>query len=217
MGVAALPLLAMGLSAGASYLNTRHVAKEQDKVLAQRIKQSGVRQQEATGKVNELLKNIRESNPQADQAQAMQAYRGAIQQGSPLAALSLGEVGGASDAYHEGSQDAALGGAHYADNLADIMSRVDAPAAQRRREGETTDRYNTDINTIRRMAAGDDSVLQMKYDRIRRNPWLDLFSSLAGGAAQGLAGGGGGQNPLAFLFGTPQVAVAGNPKWTMPQ
>lgn len=201
-----VPLLAAAVSGGASYVNTRNTANKQDAVLAEGIREKSRRQVAADAKVNELIQKTGESNPDADKARSLDQYRLALKNARPLAGQSIGNVSGASAAYQNDANAAATGANGYADNIASIMSRLDGPLAQRRREGNDQGNFGVAIDQIKRFAEGDDFLNKLKLNGVRRNPLLDAFSSLASGYAGSAASGGG--SGLSSIFGGGNVVGA---------
>lgn len=187
-----IPLALAAAGAGASYVNTRNVNKQQDRTLADQIRQSGRRQQEATNEVNKTIDQTASSNPAGDKAAALKQYIQQLVTQQPQANTSFEALSGASGAYQGDATDASLGSQRYGNELAGLMSRIDAPQQQRRREGNMQQDLATAVDRIKRFNEGDTFISKLKLDGIRRNPLLDAFASTAMGAASGMAGGAGG-------------------------
>lgn len=183
-----VPLLIAATGAGASYVNTTRTAKRQDQVLAEGIRQKSRTQQGADAKVNELIAKTGDSNAEADKGQALQQYMATLKQSRGQAVGGLAPMSGASEAYAADANQAALGIDDYGSKIAGLMSRIDGPAAQRRREGNDQADFGVAIDQIKRFAEGDDFINRMKLNGVRRNPLLDAFASFAQGTASGMAG-----------------------------
>lgn len=208
MGTEAIwvPLAAAALSGGASYVNSRNVAKKQDNTLAAGIRAQAGRQKEVNAKTGDLISQLGASNPEGDKASALSQYLAQLGQNKGTAHGSLGQVAGASDTYASDAQDAAMGIDKYGSDVAGLMSRIDAPQTQRRREGVAVGDYGAATDTIKRNAEGDAFLNNMQMQGIRRNPLLDAFAAAAsayGGSKAGGAGALGGGSQGITSMGLP--------------
>jgi hypothetical protein len=208
-----IPLIMAAVAGGTSYVNTQRTAKKQDQTAAEGIRQQGVRQREADAKVRELIEKTRTSGPEGERKSALEKYMQALGVQAPNAQASFTDVAGASDAYGADVNAARSGVTDYGAQIADLMARIDAPADQRRREGNTMNRFDTDINQIKRFSSGDDFLNQLKLQSIRRNPFLDAVSTAAqafgssytggyGGAGATTGGSAGLTGPMGFNYAT---------------
>lgn len=179
----AVALALAAASAGGQYYNTQKTAERQDNQLAAQLRQQGKRQHEADAKVTELIDKRAASSPEDERAGMLEGYLATIRAQSGNANAGLSQAGAVSDAYRESSNEAALGVSDYGKQVAGLLSRMDAPALQRQREGMESARFESDINRIKRFSMGDDYLAKLRLDQIRRNPWIDAASALAGGAA----------------------------------
>lgn len=194
MAIATSTAIALALAAaaaGGQYYNTQRVAKKQDSAAAAQIRQQGNRQRAADAKVNDLITGLSKSTPAGEQAGTLENYMAQIRAQGGNATTGLHQAGATSDAYRKASNDAALGVSDYGEKVAGLLSRMDAPGLQRLREGVDAARFETDINQLKRFSDGDDFLAKLKFDRIRRNPWLDAFSAFAGGASGAVGSGWG--------------------------
>lgn len=205
-----VPLVASALAGGATYVNSRNVARRQDQTLAADIRNSARKQREATGEVNRTIEETRASSPEGEKAAALKNYLQQLASAQPQADMSFAPVTGASDAYKGAAADASLGVTNYGKDLAGLMSRIDAPQKQRVREGNARDNLAAAIDRIKRFAEGDHAISQIKLQGIRRNPLLDAFASAAQGYAGASAGRMGGSAAPAFNgIWSSQPAVGG--------
>lgn len=188
-----VPAVMSLVAAGGTAYNTKRTADKQDARLAAQLRAQGEKQREADARTAELVRQRAQSDDTAEREGAlgsflrqMQANRGNVQSNTR---------GATSQAYQEQAADAALGAESYGQRVADLLSRIDAPALQRQNEAAQNIRYGDDIGAIQRRSAGDDFLHQMRLRGIRRNPWIDLGA----GALQGMAGSygswGGGSAP----------------------
>ena len=204
-----VPLLVAAIGGGASYYNGVKTANKQDQVLAEGIREKGRRQQGADAKVNELIQKTGDSNAEGDKSQALQQYMQQLSASRGQANGGLGQLSGVSDAYQKDSANAALGIQDYGGKIAGLMSRIDGPMAQRRREGNDQADFGVAIDQIKRFAEGDDFLNRLKLNGVRRNPLLDAFSAAASGYASGSSLGAGSGS--SSIFGG--VPAQGSGSW----
>lgn len=193
MAMTTSTMIGLGLAAaaaGGQYYNTRQTAKRQDQQAAAGIRQQGLRQREADQKVNTQLAELEASSAAADRAQRLDDYMQGLRRnrGTMQAGLTP-NIGSA--AFRADSQAAADDVQDYAARAAGLMSRIDAPAMQRQSEAFSAGNLATDIGLIGRQAAGDDFINDLRLRSIRRNPWIDAASQVAGGYGASLASGAG--------------------------
>lgn len=201
-----IPLALQAISGAASYINTRNTARKQDDALAASIRNQATKQRQADAIVNQLVQKTSDSNPQDYQQSTLQRYMTQIAANKANANGGLNQVGRTSDAYRTGALDAALGVGQYGTSLSNVLSRIDAPTLQRQQEGFDRVAASNQIGQVAREAKGQDYLDKLRYDRIRRNPWLDLFAGVASAAAgSGIGSGAGG------VMGTPVGPEAFSP------
>lgn len=191
MGMAAIPLIMSAVGTGASVYASQSAAKKQDRTMANQIRAQQQKQREADGKVHQLLDQREGSNADGERKSILAKFQEAMQNTNGQAGAGLNQVGALSQAAKDGTADATLGIAEYGDKSADLLSRIDAPGAQRQREENTNTRFGQEIAQIMRRSQGDDFLSQMRLQSIRPNPWLQAAGSALSGAAGGMAGGGG--------------------------
>ena len=208
-------LLAAG-SAGVSYYNGRQTAKRQDNVVAQQIRQQGVRQQEADRAIASAMQERATQGAESDRAAIGSQYLDQVRAAQANAQRGLGQVGAVSNAYQQDANNAALGIGDYGARTADLMARIDAPTQQRQREGIADARTAMELDQIGRRSRSDDYLANLRLQGVQRNPWLDLASSAMGIGAGYMAGTG--QPSLAGIqagakasadFGNASAALSG--------
>ncbi|MBS1938158.1 MAG: hypothetical protein JSS84_10165, partial [Bacteroidetes bacterium] len=97
--------------------------------------------------------------------------------------------GAVSNAYQQAGANAAQGITSYGNQQSDLLSSINAPGQQRANNRVNIDSYAQDLGQIARKSKGDDFLAQIRQGGIRRNPYLDLASSLLGGASRAYRGG----------------------------
>ncbi|GAB3744796.1 hypothetical protein [Lysobacter olei] len=188
---AAAPYIMTGLGMVAQHQNTVQTQKKADGELARHLAAITRRNQESDAQANALIDKRTGSTSEDERASSLASMQQRMAQQRQMAAGSLDQVGGVSDAYKESANDAALGIGQYGGKIADMLSRIDAPTQQRQNEALENVRFGTEMNTIARLAQSDDFLHKLRMSRIRRNPGLDLAAGALQGAGGAMAGGGG--------------------------
>lgn len=201
-----VPLALSALGAGANHYNSRQVAKRQDNILADQIRQQGVRQQEADRAVSEAMRQRAAQGAEVERGQVGDQYLQQVRAAQGAAMQGLGQAGAVSSAYQQAANDAAMGIGDYAGQTASLMSRIDAPTMQRQREGQQDTRLAFNLEDLGRRSRGDDYLAQLRLQNVKRNPWIDMASSLMGAAAGYTAGAGGGQSLAGIQAGAKSAA-----------
>lgn len=120
----------------------------------------------------------------------MDSYLTTLRQGQQNAGLNTGP-GGFSEAYRQGTAEAGQQLGEYGSTRAGLLSRIDAPRLQRQNEGILFDTLGNELRMIGREASGQNYLDQLRYNSIRRDPWLDALSGVASGAGGAMASGAG--------------------------
>lgn len=178
-------------AAGAQAHNTRQTAKRQDQQAAEGIRQQSARQREADAKVNEQVEALAGSTAEDARAKRLDDYLTGLRRNRSSMQAGLTPTIG-SDAFRGDSARAAGDVQDYATRAADLMSRIDAPQMQRQGEAFGYGRLATDLGLIGRQAEGDDFINRLRMSAIRRNPWIDAASQVAGAYAGSMAMSGAG-------------------------
>jgi hypothetical protein len=178
------------VAAGVTYYNTEKTAERQDKSAAAGIRAQSQKQQSADARIAELVQKQSQSNSQDEQKGQMDAYLQTLQQGQQANGINQG-VGGFSQQYRDDAATAEAGLQEFGTQRAGLLSRIEAPRLQRQNEGILFNDAATDIGMIGRDSRGQAFIDQLKLNAIKRDPWLDAFSSIAGGYASAGAGAGG--------------------------
>lgn len=195
MAIATSTAIALALAAaaaGTSYYNTQQTAKKTDRAAAAGIRSQAERQRQADARTNQIIDAQSASTPDAAKMDTLGQYMQQVRAGAAGAGRGIQQSGATSRAAQESAADAALGVSSYGGKIAELMAAMDAPQLQRRQEAVNMARGGSDLERIASFAGGDQFLNQLRLQGIRRNPWLDAFSSFAGGAASGAAGGWGG-------------------------
>lgn len=212
MGAAALPLVALAVGTGVQTYNARQTAKKQDQALAEGIRKQAGEQRRADQRVSEAIGQIEGSSPTDAIRAARQGYQTAIQ-GTEGMARAGQAVSGLSDEYDAASRDATRTASGNVSNIADLLSRIDAPLSQRQAEGFLASDLSTDLGVIRRRAQGQDQLARLRASQIRNNPWVDAFAGAlqgygASGGNFGMGGGTGATTANTLRTGTGVNTVA---------
>jgi len=205
--------LATAAAAGAQAYNTNQTVKRQDRALADDIRNQGAKRREGEARTNTEIEKLKLSTNDDERQKKLGVYTQALRdkQGNITNGLTNG-VGG--ETFQQDANIAAQGAVDYGMDNADTMSRIDAPIDQRVGEGVSFGNLNIDMNTIAREAQGRHFLDQLRYNSIRRNPWIDAGAqvlSAAGGAMGGASGASGaGSAPLSAYTGASGASGAGS-------
>lgn len=180
------------LAAGAQAYNQHQVAKKQDNELAAQLRSQADKQHAADQKTAELINAQAKSTDTDEKASAFSKFTQQMQANKAQAVNPLNVIGAVSDAYKKSGSDAALGIANSGSALANLTASIDAPRQQRANDARLVDRYDTDINQIRRFSMGDDFLSNMRLRGIKPNPWISAVGTIAGGAGGSMMSGGSG-------------------------
>lgn len=183
-----IALAAAAAAAGTSYYNAQTTARKQDDSAAQSIRNQSAKQQTADAKIMDLIAQNQTSDSVDEEAALTSSYLQTLQQGSQKSGFNQGP-GGFSEAYRGDVADAAAATDQYGADRAGLLARIDAPGEQRRNEGVMFDTTRNQLIGIDRDAQQQAFLDQLKYNKIRENPWLGALSSGLSGYA-GAAGGG---------------------------
>lgn len=194
MGATALAIGLTLASTAASAYNTQRTAKKQDQSAAQAIRNQAEQQRKADARVAQELAKAEGSTSAGEKKMTLEQYVQQLARNQKATEGSLNMTGleALPGAFKEGAEQAKGEVGDYASRTAELMSRIDAPAYQRQREQFGYGGLGVDIGLIRRNAAGQGFIDDLRMRAIRRNPWIDAFSAAAGGAATAGFGGGGG-------------------------
>lgn len=190
--VAWAPYVVAALAAGGSAANAEHTARKQDQAASQGILAQSEKQRAADQRVSEELASVENSNAETARATSQEQFMDQLRRTRAQADGSIPSVAGASDRYATDVADKSASSNAQASRIADLMSRINAPALQRQQEAQGFGRLATDINQIGRASAGEDFLTQLRVNSIRKNPWVDALTSTAGGYAGGMASSSGG-------------------------
>jgi len=186
-----VPYALAALGAGAGAINARNVAKQQERIQVRGIAAQARRQAEADARFADATREIGRSSPEAERAEALDNFTSQLRASK---ASAEGDASGpaGSDRYQTEAAGAKADIQRYGGQLADITSRINAPARQRDREKVGLRRAGSDVAGIARNAQGDAFLTQLLAQSVRPNTALSIAGPLLSGAAQGMAGGGWG-------------------------
>jgi hypothetical protein len=190
MGYAAIPYILAAVSAGVQYETAQKTAHQQDQTLAAGIRQRSARQNEIDKNTTKLTGDLSASNPAQDVKDKLAQYLGVLTANRNNAVSGIGDVTGASADYTKDASAAKAGVADYGNNVADIFSRIDAPQAQRTREGNMIADYGVNTDLIKRASNGEDFINNLKLQSIRPNPLMLAFATALKSYASNMGAGG---------------------------
>lgn len=185
-----VPIVLAAASTAATVANTRSTARKQDNIAAEGIRKQAKTQSDANARLNRTLQAAQESNPDDVQKKAQEQYMAAIrrQQGQATKGLKASGIGSAD--YSESAGKAANDSVDYASTIGNLMSRIDAGAAQRLNEQFSYGNLGMDLDVLNRNVGQDDFLTRLRLQGVRRNPWLDAGAAAASGYAGSYGGGG---------------------------
>lgn len=190
MGAAAVPIIAAVASTALTVANTRRTERRQDQNLAQQIRNRSKEQGKIDERVQKQLAEVEASRSDDERRASMNSYSTALR--NNRASLESGltpQVG--SEAFRTTAAQRAGEVGTYADQQAGLMARLDAPIDQRRGEAVSTTRFGEDLDIARRFSQGNSYLDNLRYQRIRRSPWLDAAAAAVAGYGGGYTGGAG--------------------------
>lgn len=181
-------LALLAASTGLGVYNQQRTAAKQSRAQTENARMLRERQQEASQRAMQEVEAMRESGPEQARETAASQYMDAVRRGQGSVDAALPDTPAASAAFQERRGQAQGQVSDYATQMADLMSRIDAPINQRRQEGFNRNRMMGDIGLIRDRAQGDDYVNQLRMQTIMPNPYLSILSQLGQGYAMGSIG-----------------------------
>lgn len=205
-----IALIATAASAGVSAYNTHETEKKQDNALVAQLQQQKVRQGEADQATKALIDKDQASNPKDAQQKAAAQYDTQLANNQAVAAASVPTTPGASSTYKDDAKNAALGIGDYGTKMAGLMSRIDAPQAQRQQEAFNAGDTSAKLGQISNFAQGDNFLSQLRLNAIRRNAGLDALASVLKGVGSAAGGMGGGGSSGYGIDGGVSINGAGN-------
>ena len=185
--------LSIGLSVGGSLLqsfNARHADRKRDKILRLIMERRARQQEEIDAALMGEVGTLRGETPEAERDKAMSEFVGQLRATRAAQPTSYGARGAVSgrETAEVGALQAGLG--RFANREADITARIDSQRRMREGQGLRRGRLGTDLTEKTRLIDSADFLDQLRLNRVRKNPWLDLLGSAMKGA--GSAGGFGG-------------------------
>lgn len=186
MGAGALIGAAIAAAgAGLHSVDEQHKAQQQDEQAAQGIRIQGVDQQKADAQVAQNIQKLQGSSPEADRANAANAFLTQLRRNSAVATGA--PVAGGSQRYKGDIANSTQGVADYGGNLADTESRILAPNLQRQTEGQNAQQLASNLSEVGRQSNADQFLSQLRLRGITNNPWLQAGGSVLEGVGNGIS------------------------------
>ena len=189
--------LSIGMSVGGSLLqsfNARHADRKRDRILRLIMERRARQQDEIDAALMGEVGTLRGETPEAERDKAMSEFVGQLRATRAAQPTSYGARGTVS-AREAGDLKEATGQlGQFANREADITARIDSQRRMREGQGLRLGRLGTDLTEKARLIDSADFLDQLRLNRVRKNPWLDMLGSAMKGAGQagGFGGGGGG-------------------------
>ena len=202
------PITMMIVGQGLNMANNASASRSADRATARGINQQAGHQAEADARFNKMLSEIAASNPGQVREGAMEQYLGRLGERPQVSATP---VAGANPRFAEDLAQSEQTLSTRGNEMADFMSRIDAPAIQRRQEGERIGRAGVDIGQTARVASGDDYLSRLRVSGIRPNPWVTALADLTSGAALGSASKGPATKGTGYRMPDSFVSWGRNP------
>lgn len=226
-----VPLALAAVSGGAQYANQTAAAKRQDQSEAQSIADQQAIRQKGTSAVNREVQDISKSNPNAIAAKETSNFvqnlrRNSAGSANPNVNSALAPVPGGSSRYNSSKAAGQAEAQNFGTGEASQLADLDAAVRQRQNEGAEMENTQTTLTGLGARSYAQNFVDQLRSQTAgQTNPWVGLFSALAGTAAQGASKNpqwfGGGKTSLASnslvpqtINMTPTVAGGGTPVWS---
>ena len=187
-----VPLILSGLSAGAKAFNINRTAKKQDRELAEGIRKSSAKKQEATQRIDKNLNFLEESSAQPFKDDLQSQFIARINQARALGTDNLDRPGNVSSAFTKASTGAKGQATEFAGQIASLLAGVDAAGNQRQTEGFRAGDLGMDLKRLDRDADSEDFLARLRASRIRPSFPLSVLSGVLDGGASAAASGGFG-------------------------
>ncbi len=195
-------------SAGAQYINTQNTARRQDEAAAQGILNQGRIQQQADAKVNASITDLEGSDSSSERSERLDDYIQTLR--NNRANVEGGaDPGYGSDVFKADAAKAGADSTKYAEGVAGLMSRMDAPTMQRQGEAFSYGNLATDIGLIGRQSAGQRFIDDLRLNSIRRSAGLDLAAGLMGAASGAVLSGPNAYNSVGGTMASQGVNGTG--------
>lgn len=193
MGQAA-PLIIAAVGTAAQHYNTRRQQKKQDSILSAGVTRQKGRQREADAAVQGELARLEDTSGEEQRQSAERQFLQRLRETRGQGEEAIPGVANASDRYTQHATQEREGSRNQAERIAELMSRIDAPALQRQKEGDRRLGLGSELDTLGNFSRGDEFVTRARARSVRKNPWVDLAGKamqMYGSWAAGGAGGGG--------------------------
>ena len=153
--------------------------------------------------MNQQVLDLENSTAADERAARMDDYMGQLR--ANKSNITSGLAGGiGSAAFRNDSAAAATDVLAGAEDMAGLMSRMDAPAMQRQGEAFSMGHLGSDLGLLGRQSSGQEFLDGLRMNSIRRNPWIDVAAQVGsayagarmGAAGASKAGGGTSLTPI---------------------
>jgi hypothetical protein len=208
MGIDPLSLTLLATSVLAPVYNTAQTQKKQDRALATDIRNQSAKRREQEARVNEEVTKLTGSSSADERTKRLTEYADALRRGNAEVTAGFGGAGG--ETFQKASAEGKTGVLDYGKELSSLMSRIDAPVDQRRGEGVSFGNLGIDLDNVSRAAQGQHFLDQLRYNSIKRNPWIDAASSFVTGVAGGMNGAASGTTPNGLSKSMSQYGMVMN-------
>lgn len=210
-----VPAVLAAVSTGAQYENTSQAQNRQNNAEAQAIQDQQAIREKGEGQVNQTVKQIASDNPNSIAAQetgnfvsqlrrnAAGSAAGGSTTGNPQtfggSVSALAPTVGGSSRYNAQRGQSQQEVQQYGNAQASELGDLDAAVRERQNEGLAMQTLNTNLNTLGAQSYSQNFVDQLRAQTAgQANPWVGLFSALAGNSAGALS-----KNPQLFNGSPP--------------
>ncbi len=201
MGLGAVGYGLQGAGAVAKLVGGNRAARQQDRAAAAGIQAQAALDKEANDRVIAATTQVGNSSPETSRQRILGGLLTTLRQNKAQATPAVG--GRAFQADNAAAGREVVG---YGQRTANLLSRIMAPAAQRRADAERLAQLGSDLGGIARRSGSEKYITDAKVGSIAPNPWLDLGGDLLSGVGAGLV-----------LKGKPKVPPPQNSGWSGPR
>lgn len=187
----ALPLIMSAAGTAVQKGQERKVRNDQDRIAAEGILRQAQLNREADARVAQTTQKIASSNADTEVSSNRAKYADALRKNMMTRQSAVPTAGNVSSRYSEDAADASGAIESDAAKLSDLTAAIEAPAAQRTREGVEMNNANVDLSLLKSRAASQDYLTRLRMAMQRPNDALMAGGQLLSGAGGAIAAGGG--------------------------
>lgn len=200
----ALPLILSAAGTGAQVKAQHDLADDQKRAAAEGILRQAALNRDASTRVAQTTQQIASSDASAETAAKRQNYLDALRKTLPSRQGANPVSGAVSSRFAEDTADAQDESEAEAVQNAGLAAAIDAPAAQRMREGVSLNNTNVDLAQLRSQSQGADYLTRLRMAMMKPNTALMAGGQLLSGAGGAMAASGGfGVDDGQDAFGMP--------------